>query len=47
MREDAMSLSDVFTMATTFIFALGGGGAIVLGLSQWIGRFLADRYVDV
>jgi hypothetical protein len=32
--------------AAYFILSLGGGGAIVLGLSNWIGRILGDRYVE-
>lgn len=28
------------------VAALGGGGVIVLGLSNWIGKILADRYVE-
>ena len=41
-----MNWSELVTIAATFIVSLGGGGAIVFGLSNWIGRILADRYVE-
>lgn len=39
-------LAEITTFVAAFIVSLGGGGAIVLGLSNWIGRILADRYVE-
>ena len=41
-----MNWSELVTIAATFIISLGGGGAIVLGLSNWIGKILAGRYVE-
>jgi len=41
-----MNWSQITSIAATIVVSLGGGGAIVLGLSQWIGRILADRYVE-
>jgi len=41
-----MNWDDAFKLAAAFLVSLGGGGAIVLGLSNWIGRLLADRYVE-
>ena len=41
-----MNLSELSTIVTAVIFSLGGGGAIVLGLSSWIGKMFADRYLE-
>ena len=41
-----MNWGEVGAIAATFIVSLGGGGAIVLGLSNRIGRILGDRYVE-
>jgi transcription antitermination factor NusG len=41
-----MSWSEIAATAAAIIAGLGGGGAIVLGLSNWIGRLLAERYVE-
>ena len=41
-----MDWSDSISVAATFIFALGSGGAIVLALSNWIGKLFAKRYVE-
>ena len=41
-----MDLRDLLAMAATVIVSLGGGGVIVLGLSDWIGKILAGRYVE-
>ena len=41
-----MNWSDLVTIVATLIISLGGGGAIVLGLSNWIGKILADRYAE-
>ena len=41
-----MSWEELTKIALTFIVSLGGGGAIVLGLANWIGKILADRYVE-
>lgn len=40
-----MTFSELSTIVAAIIVSLGGGGAIILGLSNWIGRILADRYV--
>ena len=41
-----MNWSEVGGIAVIVIAALGGSGAIILGLSNWIGQILADRYVE-
>lgn len=41
-----MNWQTVFSVSAAFIVSLGGGGAIVLGLSNWFGRILAGRYVE-
>ena len=41
-----MSWSELGTIVASFIISLGGGGAIVLGLSKWIGQMFADRYLE-
>lgn len=41
-----MNWTGIFSFTAAFIISLGGGGVIVLGLSNWIGRLLADRYVE-
>jgi hypothetical protein len=45
-----MSWSELVTtaaaLAAAFVVSLGGGGAIVLGLSNWIGKIFADRYAE-
>lgn len=41
-----MAIDDLMKLAATIIVSLGGGGAIVLGLSNWIGNLLANRYVE-
>ena len=41
-----MNWSDLTAIATMVVVSLGGGGAIVLGLGNWIGRILANKYVE-
>lgn len=41
-----MTWAELGTLAASVILSLGGGGAIVLGLSNWIGKLLAGRYVE-
>ena len=41
-----MNWGELTTIAVTILLSLGGGGVIVLGLANWIGRILADRYVE-
>jgi hypothetical protein len=41
-----MNFSEVIGTAATVVVSLGGGGAIVLGLSNWIGKIFADRYFE-
>ncbi len=38
-----MTFSELSTIVAAIIVSLGGGGAIILGLSNWIGWILADR----
>ena len=38
-----MTGGDAIQIAAAVIISLGGGGAIVLGLSSWIGKLWADR----
>ena len=41
-----MNLSELVTIAALVMASLVGGGSIVLGFSRWIGRILADRYLE-
>lgn len=41
-----MNWYDLTAIATMVVVSLGGGGAIVLGLGNWIGRILANKYVE-
>lgn len=41
-----MSGPDILKVVIGFIAALGGGGAIVLGLSNFLGKIWADRYAQ-
>lgn len=41
-----MSWNDLGTIAITFLASLGGVGAIVFGLSNWIGKIFADKYLE-
>lgn len=41
-----MNWHDLTAIATMFVLSLGGGGVIVLGLANWIGRILAKKYVE-
>jgi hypothetical protein len=41
-----MTVTEITQIVLGFITALGGGGAIVLGLSNYFGQFLAKRYEE-
>jgi hypothetical protein len=41
-----MTFTDAAKLAGALIVSLGGAGAIILGLSNWIGGLLANRYVE-
>jgi hypothetical protein len=41
-----MNFTDITVTAAAVVVALGGGGTIVLGLANWIGKLLGDRYVE-
>lgn len=41
-----MDITGAFRVATAVIVALGGGGAIVLALSNYIGKIWADRLME-
>jgi hypothetical protein len=41
-----MTFPELSTIVAAIIVSLGGGGVIILGLSNWIGKILADRYVE-
>ena len=41
-----MHWSDLTAIAAMVVVSLGGGGAIVLGLANWIGKILANKYVE-
>jgi hypothetical protein len=41
-----MTASEVLSVAGTILASLGGGAAIVLGLSNWLGRIWADRLME-
>lgn len=42
----SLNWSEIGVIVASFIVSLGGGGAIVFGLSKWIGNILADMYVE-
>lgn len=41
-----MSYVDVINVVTAVILSIGGGGAIVFGLSAWLGKVWANRLMD-
>ncbi len=41
-----MTITDILKIVTGIIAALGGAGAIILGLSNYFGQFLAKRYEE-
>lgn len=41
-----MTLRDVFATAAAVLFSLGGGAAIVLALSSWLGKVWANRILE-
>lgn len=41
-----MSAADAWGIATAVLVSLGGGGAIVFGLSSWLGKVWADRLMQ-
>ena len=41
-----MTFKDVLEIAAAVLLSLGGGGAIVLGLSSWLGKLWADRIMQ-
>lgn len=41
-----MNLQDTLAVAATVVAALGGGGAIVLALSSWLGKLWATRLME-
>lgn len=41
-----MEWSDIFKIITGLLVSLGGGGAIILGLSKFFGELLAKRYEE-
>ena len=41
-----MNPSDLGKIALTVLASLGGGGAIVLGMSNWLGKIWADRLMQ-
>lgn len=41
-----MNWQNLLATSAALIVSLGGSGAIILGLSNWFGKILADRYVE-
>jgi hypothetical protein len=41
-----MNLSQIITAMAAFIVSLGGGGAIVFGVSSWLGKIWANRFMQ-
>jgi hypothetical protein len=41
-----MTITDVFSIATTVILSVGGGGIIVFALSSWLGKIWANRLME-
>lgn len=45
-KETSPMDANVWEFVLAFLAALGGGGAIVLGLSNWLGKVWSDRLVE-
>jgi hypothetical protein len=41
-----MSFKDILTAVAAFITSVAGAGAIILGVSGWLGKVLADRLME-
>jgi hypothetical protein len=41
-----MTSPELSAIVAAILVSLGGSGAIILGLSKWIGKILADRHVE-
>lgn len=41
-----MTLKDILGIASAILVSLGGAGAIILGLSNWLGKVWADRLLQ-
>ncbi|MDQ2776003.1 MAG: hypothetical protein M3Y57_13960 [Acidobacteriota bacterium] len=41
-----MSFSELATIAATLLASLGGGGAIVIAMSNWLGKVWAERLMQ-
>jgi len=41
-----VNIEEVTSIAATVLLSLGGGGAIVFGLSNWLGKVWADRMME-
>jgi len=44
--EPNMQLSELFEVAVSVLASVGSGGAIVLGLSSWLGKVWAERLME-
>jgi len=44
--KNAMSLSDVWNIVAAGVMSIGGGGAIVFGLSSWLGKVWANSFME-
>ena len=44
--HEIMTWHDLAAIALIFLVSLGGGGAIVLGLANWIGKILANKNLE-
>ena len=41
-----MNLQEIFAIAGAVVVSLGGGGAIVVGISSWLGKVWANRILE-
>jgi hypothetical protein len=42
----SMNISDLAKIVVSVLVSLGGGGAIVVGLSSWLGKIWAERLME-
>jgi hypothetical protein len=44
-EKSSMDLTEVTTIVAGIMASLGGAGAIILGLSSYLGKIWADKYM--
>ena len=46
ITHQTMNMNDIFSIVGTLILSLGGGGGIVFGLSSFLGKVWASRFLE-